>query len=100
MIFAQLTFTTIITPYTIHSVMSKAKETFVRLRNDVARAINYMLAEQGTMIAGVPGVSLSRSAYINELVINDLSKRGHFPPKDRLPEENVAEQPQETKLFG
>lgn len=64
------------------------KKQYVRLRDDVFRATNYMLAEQGAVISGIPGVKMNRTAYVNELVMNDLSKRGHYPPKDKEPDEN------------
>jgi hypothetical protein len=57
----------------------------IRLRNDVFRAANYMMKEQGTQISGMPGVKMSLTAYVNELIINDLSKRGHYPPRDEEP---------------
>lgn len=59
------------------------KKQYIRLRDDVFRATNYMLAEQGVAISGVPGVKMTRTAYINELAINDLAKRGHYPPKNK-----------------
>lgn len=62
------------------------KKQYVRLRNDVFRAANYMLTEQGSVISGIPGVKMTRTTYVNELVMNDLSKRGHYPPKDKEPD--------------
>jgi len=54
---------------------------YVRLRNDVLLAVTYLLHEQGTPLAGVPGMKMTKTAYVNEVLINDLAKRGHYPPK-------------------
>jgi len=91
---------TLMPHYAQYTHMPKTKETFVRLRNDVAKAADYMLAEQGTVIAGIPGVSLSRSAYVNEIVMNDLAKRGHYPPRDNLQNEDpvISSEPDPAQL--
>ena len=60
------------------------RENYVRLRNDVNRAIKYLLHEQGEQIAGVPGLSMTKTGFVNEVLINELSKRGHYPPKDTV----------------
>jgi hypothetical protein len=57
-------------------------DNYVRLRNDVLRAVTYLLHEQGTPIAGVPGMKMTKTGYVNEVLINDLAKRGHWPLKD------------------
>ena len=57
-------------------------ENHVRLRDDVLRAVMYLLHEQGTQISGVPGVKMTKAGYVNEVLINDLAKRGHWPLKD------------------
>lgn len=59
----------------------KDPELYVRLRKDVYTSAQYMIAEQGAAIAGVPGVTISVTTYINDLAINDLAKRGHYPPR-------------------
>lgn len=58
------------------------KKNYVRIRDDVDRAITYLLHEQGVQLAGIPGVSQKKATYVNETLINDLAKRGHYPPKD------------------
>jgi len=54
---------------------------YVRIKHGVFAATKRMLAEQGAAIAGVPGVEIKLTTYVNELLINDLAKRGHYPPK-------------------
>ena len=53
----------------------------IRLRNDVYRAALYLLKERGTQISGMPGVKMTLTGYVNEVLINDLDKQGHYPPR-------------------
>lgn len=57
------------------------KNQYVRLRDDVYESAKYLLHEQSSIISGVPGTAATITGYVNEVLINDLAKRGHYPPK-------------------
>jgi hypothetical protein len=53
----------------------------ITLRKDIRLSLTYYLHEQGAKISGVPGLKLSRSAVVNEVLMNFLASKGHYPPK-------------------
>lgn len=60
------------------------RENRIRLRPDVNRSLDYYIAEQGTAISGVPGIVMTRSDTVSEILMNFLAEKGHYPPKDKL----------------
>jgi hypothetical protein len=53
----------------------------VKIRKDVWISLTYYLHEQGAKVSGVPGVKISRTAVVNEVLMNYLAAKGHYPPK-------------------
>ena len=56
----------------------------VKIRKDVWTSLTYYLHEQGAKISGVPGVKISRTAVVNEVLMNFLASKGHYPPKTEV----------------
>lgn len=54
----------------------------IRLRDDVYLATKNMLTEHEKLLSGVIGASLTFTNYINDLAIDDLTRRGYYPPKE------------------
>jgi len=54
----------------------------VRLRDDVFRSLTYFIHEQGARVSGVPGVKVTKTGVVNEVMMNYLADKGHYPPKD------------------
>jgi hypothetical protein len=57
------------------------KKDKINLRKDVWISLTYYLHEQGEKVSGVPGVKISRTAIVNEVLMNFLASKGHYPPK-------------------
>jgi hypothetical protein len=53
----------------------------VRLRDDVFLSLTYYIHEQGARISGNPGVTVTKTGVVNEVLMNFLAARGHYPPK-------------------
>lgn len=54
----------------------------VHLREDVNTSLNYYMHESAELISGVPGIRMTKADFVNELLINFLSAKGHYPPKN------------------
>jgi hypothetical protein len=37
--------------------------------------------EKAAQIGGIPGVGMTKTGVVNEVMINFLAKEGHYPPK-------------------
>jgi hypothetical protein len=59
------------------------KKNYIRIRDDVNRSIDYLLGEQGVQLAGIPGVVQKKTTYVNEVLMNDLAAKGHYPPRSK-----------------
>jgi hypothetical protein len=53
----------------------------IRLRDDVDRSLKCYMREKAAQISGVPGVEMTKTGVVNEIVMNFLSGEGHYPPK-------------------
>ena len=60
------------------------KKDKINLRKDVSASLTYYLHEQGERVSGVPGVKISRTAVVNEVLMNFLASKGHYPPKTEV----------------
>jgi tryptophanyl-tRNA synthetase len=58
------------------------KSNRVRIEKDVNRSLEYYMTEQGATISGIPGVKMSKSDVVSEILMNHLAGKGHYPPKD------------------
>lgn len=55
----------------------------VHLREDVNTSLNYYMHESAAIISGIPGVRMTKADCVNELLINFLAGKGHYPPKNK-----------------
>jgi hypothetical protein len=65
------------------------KKDRINLRKDVGISLTYYLHEQGAKVSGVPGVKISRTAVVNEVLMNYLAAKGHYPPKVEVPADTI-----------
>jgi hypothetical protein len=56
-------------------------ENRVRLRDDVSLSLKFYMHEKAAQISGIPGVQMTKTAVVNEVMMNFLAKEGHYPPK-------------------
>jgi hypothetical protein len=62
-----------------------AKEKRIRLRDDVDLSLEFYMHEKATQISGIPGVEMTKTGVVNEVLMNFLAKEGHYPPKISTP---------------
>ena len=53
----------------------------IRLRDDVDLSLKFYMHEKAAQISGIPGVEMTKTGVVNEVMINFLAKAGHYPPK-------------------
>lgn len=56
---------------------------YVRLRKKVKQSLDYFIRERNTSVVaeGIVGEKITMAGYVNELIMSDLIKRGHYPPR-------------------
>jgi hypothetical protein len=62
-------------------VLCMKKDNRVRIRKDVNESLEYYMHEQMTPVSGVPGISMSKSEVVSEMLMNVLAAKGHYPVK-------------------
>ena len=60
-----------------------SKDTRVRLRNDVYDSLTYYIHDEKARLSGIPGVMPDAACVVNEILMNYLAEKHHYPPRNR-----------------
>lgn len=56
----------------------------VRIKPDVNESLDYYMHENAAIVSGVPGVRMTKSDVVSEILMNVLTAKGHYPPKGAI----------------